>query len=138
MAKVPVKETQSAKPGTKNPTGKKEKKIRIDHPDLLDKSKLDEKGNPTRKKIAGVPGDFDPKVHKPLRRNDFEKESTWLLIKAEECEKKAKQLRADAVIADTEGSSDDRKKLKRLQAMKDKMAELEKELAEAGLLGDAA
>lgn len=138
MAKVtPRNSGKSAAPGTKDDSaGKKEKVAKVFHPSL----KPNDEGKPTAK-LAGVPDDFDPKKHKPLRKQDFEGEHIFLRMKADKLEEEAKKLREDADMVEKLGSSADRAKAKKLKAMQEKMEALRKQLEEQGidvesLLGD--
>lgn len=129
---APAAPVASAKPGTKEPKAKKEKKEkakRVDFPGLF----VEKDGEKRRVKLAEYPANFDPKVHKPLRRGDFENESVFLLRKADEFEQRAKDLRNEATIAEKLGNQADRAKAKRLAAMQKKIAELEASLKESGV-----
>ena len=139
MAKVnprtksgPKTNPASAKPGTQDQTGKKEKVKRTEYPGLIGPEDPETK-KPTRLKLTQVPEDFDSKLHKPLRKGDFEKEYTYLLMKADELEAKAKKLRDEAALSDKLGSSADRAKAKKLVKMQERMAELQKQLEDAGI-----
>lgn len=122
----------SAKPGTEDQKGKKEKVQKIDHPSLIGE-KDPKSGQHLRKRIAEFPKDFDPKVHKPLKKSDFENESVWLLHKADELEAKAKDLREEAKMADKLGSAKQRAQAKQLVKMQKRAAELMASLKSAGI-----
>lgn len=120
--------SKAAKPGTQDPKGAKEKPKKVPYPGL----KPDEKGKATVK-LETWPDDFDPKLHKPLRRGDMKDESVWLLRKAEEHDKKAADLRKEAEIVKTTGGKQSAKKAQRFAKMTSRLAELRKELEADGL-----
>ncbi len=126
MAKVKPNADKSAKPGTKDTTAKKIEKVM--YPGL----KPDDDGKATVK-VKGVPEDFNSKKHKPLKRRDFECESTWFELKAVELDKRAADYRKMAADIKKLGSVADRAKAKKLLAMQRKMAELQAQLKEQGI-----
>lgn len=123
---------QSSKPGEPAPAAKKESIKRVPHPAL----KADEKGKATVQ-LDDFPADFDPKVHKPLRRGDFKNEAPFLERKATELEARARELRREADEARKLGSQADRAKAKKLRAMMDKMEEIKAQLKAQGIDVDA-
>lgn len=136
-ASRPATTKTSAKPGTKDASaGDTKKAVKVLHPAL----EPNDEGKPT-KKLTEVPSDFDPKLHKPLKKGDFENEAVFMRMKADELEAKAKKLREDAEVVEKLGNKADRAKAKKLRAMQEKMTDLRKQLEEQGidvdeLLGD--
>lgn len=122
----------AAKPGDPAPKAKKEKVVRIPHPAI----KADAQGKGTVK-LEDFPADYDPKIHKQLRKADFVNEAPFLERRAAQLEKAAANLRAEAAQARTLGSTADRQKAKKLKSMIDKVAELRKEFEAQGLDVDA-
>lgn len=84
-----------------------------------------------------VPADFDYDAHKPLKKRDFAEDYVYLEYKAAECEAKAAQFRKEAEECKKLGSSSARAAAKRLVKMTEKMAELQAQLAAAGVDVDA-
>lgn len=87
----------------------------------------------TKYPFVAVPADFSIDDHERLSKEDFVDEAGYFDYKAWEHEVRAKRLRAKAIEYRTLGSKEDRAKAKKLRSMQAKMAELEKELAEAGV-----
>ena len=125
---APAPAAQSTKPGEPAPKAKKEKVKRILHPAL----KPNAEGKPTEK-LDGFPADFDPKVHKPLRRVNFKNEAPLLLQQADKLEAKAKALRAEAEACQKLGSQEERAKAKKLRDMFLRMEEIKSQLAGEGV-----
>lgn len=123
-APPPKPEEASAKPGTKNEDGKREKKKREKYP-------VPEDG------LEAWPEDFDASKHKPLKKTDFKNEAVWLDRKAEEAEEKAKRYRQEAETVRKIGSTKDQKKAKKLLKVQSELAELRKALAADGVDVDA-
>ena len=101
---------------------KVEKVEKIFHPGITDEDKLKD-----------VPADWDAKIHKPLKRMDFEHESVWFFMRADQLETKAGILRHLGEESKKFGSKKDQTKAKRLKKMQEKMAELQKELESQGI-----
>lgn len=130
----------SSKPGTKAPEAAKPEKAkkapRQYYPGLEAKPVIDPDTNKPRlskqgkqivrptKKLAAVPADFDIKAHKPLGRNDFEDESLWYELRAQDYERKAKEMREQGAEIKALGGIEDRKEAKKLLELQKKMAEL--------------
>lgn len=113
---------------------------RIFHPLLEAKEKtLESSGKkvmrPT-KKIAEIPADYNPKLHKPLKRNDFEDESIWYELQAQKLEAKAKELREEGKQLKTLGGVKDRADAKKLLAMQKRMLELLTQMQSKGVKVD--
>lgn len=83
-------------------------------------------------KYLAVPADYNPKIHKPLKRGDFQDETLWFELTADALEKKAKRLRAKAEELKKFGGKD-RVKAKKLLAMQKRFLEFKKSLASSGL-----
>lgn len=115
----------SARPGTKDDKGAKEKKQRVKYPGLTKDGKA--------VKLAAIPDDYDPKVHKPLGRKDLEDESLWYELKARDFERKAKLMREKGEESKKLGSVADRAKAKRLLALQKRFNELKQKLTSQGM-----
>lgn len=121
------KDKQSTKPGDPAPKAKKEKVEKILYPAL----KPDAEGKPTEK-LDGWPADFDPKVHKQLKRSHFKNEAPLLRRRAEEMRAKATKL--DNEAADCEkGGGKASKSVKKLRSAIERFAELRAELEKDGV-----
>jgi hypothetical protein len=116
--------TATARPGTKNVDGKKDKKGR-------DEYKVPEGG------FATVPADFDSKLHKPLKRKDFKDESLWFELRALDLEKKAARMRREGENIKKLGGVKDRVKAKRLLSMQKRMEDLKATLKSEGIDAEA-
>ncbi len=110
----------SARPGTKDEKGKKEKKVRAQYA-------IPEGG------LTAWPADFDSKLNKPLKRKDFADESLFLLSKADEYDRRAKALRQEAEESKKLGSIKDRAKAKQLLKMQKRMKEMTDAMAAEGI-----
>lgn len=123
----------SARPGTADATGKKEKKekvVRVAYPGLKN-----EAGEAV--KLTSRPTDFDLKKHKPLRPADFEDEGIWYEMKAEAHDKIAANLREKADEVRKVGPIKEKGKAKKLLQMQKRMAELTEHLKKQGVDVDA-
>lgn len=118
----------STAPGTADEGGKKRKKK--------------EKGEKVkREKFPGIPedgltdwpADFDPKKHKPLRRQDFKDEAVWLDHKATQFEKAAVRMRDEAKTLRSLGTTAERGKAKKLLKITKELEDLKKTLAAKGV-----
>jgi hypothetical protein len=116
-AKAVVK---SARPGTKDDSGKKAKVERVEYT-------VPEGG------FTEIPSDFSSKIHKPLKRKDFKDEALWFELRAAELEAKAKRARAEADNVRKLGGVKDRAKAKRLISMQKRMAEISEQLTAQGV-----
>lgn len=125
MAKVPARE-KSAAPGTEDKKAKKEKVTKVDYPGLKNAE-----GESVL--LTEVPADHDSKLHKPLKKANFENEATYLRMKADEFEAKAVALRKEADVSEKMGSKSERAKAKKLVQMQERMAELKKQLEASGV-----
>lgn len=121
---------QSTKPGDPAPEAKKEKPERIYHPALDAKPGEDGKLKPTVK-LKDWPADFDPKIHKQLKRGHFENEAPLLRKRAEEYREKAAKLDVEASDCEKNGGKA-KGKVKKLRSMMDRFAELRAELEAEG------
>ena len=125
MAKKPAPvATANAKP-TSEKKEKKEKKARVPHPALFNAA-----GEAV--KLTSIPADFDPKLHKPLKRKDFESEAAFMRMQADEFEARAKRLRVEAEQAEKLGNTKDRAKAKKLLGMQKRIEELKAEMSKDG------
>jgi len=126
---------QSAKPGSEvvDEKAKKEKVKRTLYPAL---NPLDDDGNPTGK-LTAVPEDFDRRKHIPLRKGDFKDSAMYLDWRAAQCEVDAVKFRQQATEERALGNASDRAKAKRLKSLHDRFAQLQAELAGAGVDVDA-
>lgn len=122
----------SATPGTPDNKAGNVKRDKVVFPALLGPDGSD--GNPTQVLLTNSkPENFDMKVHKPLKKMDFEKEGDFLRYRADGLEKQVEKLRAEADMSDKLGSKSERQKARRLLAMREKMSELEQQLKAAGI-----
>ncbi len=132
-AAPPVVKTGGARPGTeggpeaKAKKGKKNKNAnRVPYPGLMD-------GDKPNKKLAVLPEDFDPKVHRPLKRANFDGDHLALKWQAKVLRDKATRLEEQAGRLEKLGNKGQASKLKRLAAMRERMKELEAELKDEDL-----
>lgn len=79
-----------------------------------------------------TPEGYSTAKHKPLKKSDFECEYIYLEYKANEYDRKAAKLRAEAETIKKLGNATDRVKAKKLMGMQQRMAELARELAAEG------
>lgn len=123
--------TPSTEPGTPDAKGKKAKKA---------------KGEKVkREKFPGIPEDgltewpaeFDPKKHKPLRRQDFKDETVWLEHKADQLEKSAARMRDEAKTLRSLGDTGERGKARKLLKVSKELATLTEALKAKGVDVDA-
>lgn len=138
MAKVAqAAAAPSSKPGTKAEAAAKpekaKKSARVYYPGLEAKEvivdgkpKLNKKGKPIlrpSKKLATVPADYNAKLHKPLREDDFEDPAMYHELRAQEYDRKAAECRAEAAEIRAGGgkSTGAAKKLAKLQSQMDEM-----------------
>jgi len=129
-----AKPAQSTKPGAPTGKPKKEKVERKAYPGIM--AGADNKGTV---KLKDWPADYDPKLHLPLRRNDFENEAVLLEKMADQMAERVVKLRAEAEICRKSGSATQRAKLKRIARLKEMLAKLEAEGDdEAPAAGEAA
>ena len=125
------KNDKSAKPGTEDAAGKKDKSTgRPVHPHVGNE---DQEVYP----FSTLPGDFDFGKHKALKKKDFIADHQFFSYRADELRHKADEMTAKAEEAKVLGSTKDRAKAKRLRKMQEKMAELRKSLEEDGVDVDA-
>lgn len=132
---TPKTTSASAAPGTKDAKAAKVKVEKVSYPGLLGPN--DTEGKPTSLLLKEWPADHNPKLHKPLVRKNFENEVPWLINRAEHCESQAATFRKEAEMVGKLGSKSDRQKAKKLIAMRDRMAELRKQLEAEGIDVDA-
>jgi hypothetical protein len=109
---------------------------RIFHPALEAAQKTLEKSGKTvtrpTKQIAEIPGDYDAKLHKPLRRADFSDESAFYEYKARELEAKAADLRKQGEQIKSLGGIKNQADAKKLVALQKRMLELTEKLSQGG------
>jgi hypothetical protein len=115
----------SSKPGEVAPQAKKEKKAKVErqfHPFFAP----DAEGKPT-KRVADVGADlpgYDPKVHKPLKRNSFLKEEMYYDWQIKRHEDAIAELKTERETAKTTGG----KEVNKLKKMLSRIAELRETL----------
>ena len=136
--------SEVASGGNTNPDGKKPRKPRattavkrIHHPLLQAQEKTIEKSGkkvirPTAK-LKEIPADYNPKLHKPLSRRDFDDESLALEWQAKGYEEKAKSLREQATELRGMGGIKDRAEAKKLLALQKRMLEMTASLEARGV-----
>ncbi len=83
--------------------------------------------------LADWPTDFDPRVHKPLKVEDFSAEDKYWAKRADMYDSKAKHCRTQAELFLKFGNADKRKAAEKLTKMAEKMAQLKKELEADGI-----
>ncbi len=130
--KKPKNEKQSTKPGDPAPEAKKEKPPRVYHPALMPMPDEKDEGKikPTVK-LKEWPADFDPKIHKQLKRGHFENEAPLLRKRAEEYRAKAAAFDVEAADCEKNGGKS-KGKVKKLRSMMERFAELKAELESEG------
>ena len=84
-------------------------------------------------KLKEVPETYDEKVHRPLRKENFEGDDWYYIHKAEQLEAQAQWNRKQAEDYRKLGGVQDRAKAKRLLDMQSRMAELKAQLAADGV-----
>ena len=131
MAKKPTK--PAAKP---SPKAKAKPADKVVYPGLIGKDPKDD-SKTIKIRLDAYPDDFDPKVHKSLKRNDFTNEAIWYENEAAKFDKKAADMREKAEQARKLGNVKDRATAKKLMAIQKKAAELRESLAEQGVDVDA-
>lgn len=117
----------SARPGSAEPKAKKEKIVRVTHPAL----QPDADGKPTVQ-LESIPQDFDPRMHKPIRRKDLKDDTLHFDLQIQRLEKKIEQLRAQREESKQLGSVKDRASAKKLLALQKRMDEVTKTLEASG------
>jgi hypothetical protein len=123
-SKAATSPDRSTRPGTEDDAGAKPDKI--DYPGLRD-------ANGEVILLNQWPADFDPKLHKSLKRTDFKAQDVWHLKKIEELEHRIKRHREEAEDFRRYGDPEERKKAKRLKAVKHQMDELIEQLKASGV-----
>lgn len=122
----------SARPGTEDTTARKQKKEkvpRVPYPGLKDAEGKDVK-------LKGVPEDFDPKRHKPLKMRNFENPVEFLEQRAKHYEELAVKTRQEAAEWRAAGGAPKKSQVqaKKLAKMLSSIEQLKKELV--GELGE--
>jgi len=123
---------RSTKPGEVAPEAKKPKVERVTYPGL--QPGADGKGTV---KLKEYPTDHDPKLHKPLRKADFENEAPLMLHQAERLEKQAAKLRSEAAVVGKLGDTASRQKAKKLASCMAQIKALTAQLRTQGVDVDA-
>lgn len=117
------KDKGSTKPGDPAAAAKKVKVEKKLHPALEPNAE----GKPT-KKLKEWPADFDSKVHKQLKRSNFEDETPLLEQRIKAHEKSIDELKKE--IADIKiGGGKSKAKVSKLRKMIDRFAEIKAEMA---------
>jgi hypothetical protein len=124
--KEPKASKKSTKPGEPAPKAKKEKLERVVYPGL----NPDAEGKPTVK-LKEWPADFNPKVHKQLKRSHFETDIPLLEQRIKDHEEKIKKLREEIEIVQ-KGGGKAKGKLKKLKSTIERFAELRAEMEKEG------
>lgn len=119
---------KSTKPGTSAPTAKPKKVEKVPYPGL----QYDAEGKVVTP-LESWPLDFDPKVHKPLKKEDFKDEGPFWDAMAARHEAAAIKCRNLAKDARTLGNAQQRAAVKKLRAMQAAMAALSDELSKEGV-----
>jgi hypothetical protein len=103
----------------------KEKAKKIDFPGLFI--------NGDYHKLTALPTGLDAKLHKPLKKKDFQDEPLFLEYQATLLDEKAKSLRSQAEKLRSVGSTASSAKAKTLVKMQQRMAELMAQLKAEGM-----
>lgn len=120
----------SQKPAGEGKKKNREKKAKVKR---VAWGKRDAEGKLENKIKGKDVGDWNPKVHLPLRKSDFENPADYLELTADRLEVKAKKMREDAVSERSLGSVADRKKAKRFKSVAEKFNALREEFKNAGM-----
>lgn len=127
---APKQNLKAAAPGTADGAGqkggKKDKVKRVDYPGLTDSE-----GNAV--KLTSIPEDYNPKIHKPLKKTNFADESVFLIARAERLEQMAVKLRKEAETVKNLGSTAQRQSARKLMKMQESMATLMANLSAQGV-----
>lgn len=118
----------STAPGTADEGGKKRKKK-----DKGEKVKRVKYPNVPEDGLDAWPADFDPKAHKPLRRQDFKDETVWLERKATQFENAAKRMREEAQQIAALGTTGERGKARKLLKVSKELDALKEALKAKGV-----
>lgn len=86
-----------------------------------------------RVKLTTIPTDFDSAKHAKLKSSDFADEAMFLDFRATQLETTAKKFRGRAEQLRKIENVDDRKKVNRLEKMREQMAKLEESLKSQGV-----
>lgn len=127
-ALTPPAAPASTAPGTADEGGKKRKKK-----DKGEKVKRVKYPNVPEDGLDTWPADFDPKVNKPLRRQDFKDETVWLERKAEQFEKAAARMRDEAKTIKSLGTTGERGKARKLLKISKELESLKEVLKAKGV-----
>jgi len=96
----------------------------------MDKKPYLEDGAP---KLKEWPADFDSRVHKPLKVEDFEAEDVFWLKRAEIYDQKAADCRTKAELFTKFGSADQRKAIEKMSKLSSQLELLKSQLAGEGV-----
>jgi len=88
-------------------------------------------------KLTEWPADWDTKAHQPLKKTDFVNDAVWYDNRAETLEKQAAENRKLAEQSRALGSTEDRKRAKKLLDMQKRFEALKASLAEEDVDVDA-
>lgn len=121
---APAAPKNGAKPGTEDKKAAKVKKVAFTSTDET----VMKDG-----KLLVIPTDHDAKVHLPIKRKGFADEGMFYELRARQMEAKAADYRKMAADSAKLGGVKDKAKAKQLLKMQDKIAELTKTLAAAGI-----
>lgn len=88
-------------------------------------------------KLTSVPDAYNSKYHRPLVKSNFKDDAFYFEYKALLCEQQATKYRKEAEDFRRLGSTDDRKKAKKLQTLQKRLADLKAELSGQGVDVDA-
>ena len=122
------KNVTTTEPGTEDEAGKGEEekvKGRQAHPAVAELGEDD--------RLEEYPPDFDFDRHKPIKRSTFTHDWQYFAYKSDECVHRGTKFATMSEEAKALGSTKERGKLKRLKAMQEKIAELQKELEGKGI-----
>jgi hypothetical protein len=121
---------------TKADKPKKEKVVKVDYADKAPAAELNDDG-----KLKTSPTEYDPGVHKPLKKGDFATEELYFRWKSEQLRERGTEMIARADALDKQaaeiakyGDPATRAKVRKLQRLKEAQAELEAKLKAEGVI----
>lgn len=113
--------------------GKKKNRVKKEKTKRVAWGERNDKGQLVNKIEGTVVEGWDPKIHLPLRKNDFKNPVDYLNLTADRLEAKVKKLREQAVEEASLGSVADRKKAKKFKNIAEKFNALREEFKASGM-----
>lgn len=96
----------------------------------------DEDGNLVTKIVGTTVEGFDPAVHLPLRRRDFQESTDFLKLQIARQEESLAKMKAELAQEESLGSTEQRKAVKQAKSLKERLARITTELKDAGMSDD--